>query len=107
MRLGDLILWLKAQNRRAIVQDGFGSPHSYRGSYDCVAFTPKGSTTFGEMLYYAQCANGQVFEGYKGGEFLMGEDTECYIADYGDIGEPITSTHLKYWALVAEEVGRK
>jgi hypothetical protein len=60
---------------------GFGNPHSWRGSYDELAFEPVENTTVGQMLEDAKSAVGATYEGWKGGEFLMTLDTPVNI-DY-------------------------
>jgi len=103
MILKDLIEWLEKQDPSTVVIDGFGSPHSDRGYYANLGFTPVERTTFGEMLKHAKSALGRTFVGWKGGEFVMGEYTRCYIGDYGDCGEEITSAHQRLWLLTAEK----
>lgn len=102
MSLGNLIDWLKEQDSALIVKDGFGSPHSDRGSYDELAFDPAEETTLGEMLVNAQSAVGATFTGWKGGEYTMGEYTSVYIGEHGNCGEEITKTHFKYWLLTGK-----
>ena len=102
MYLKDLIEWLEQQDQNAAVIDGFGSPHSDRGYYRKLAFKPVPVTTFGQMLTHAKSALGRTFSGYKGGEYLMDEFSECRIGEYGVSGEDITSIHLKYWLLTSQ-----
>ena len=102
MYLKDLIEWLEQQDQNAEVIDGFGSPHSDRGCYEKLAFEPVPVTTFGQMLTHAKSALGRTFCGYKGGEYLMDEFSECRIGEYGVSGEDITPTHLKYWLLTSQ-----
>jgi hypothetical protein len=104
MHLFELIKWLEAQDSNIVVKDGFGEPHSDRGSYDDLAFDPVEETTIGEMLAHAQSAHGSTFEGYKGGDFKMGDWTTVKIGLWGHCGEEITTTHLKYWLLDAESI---
>lgn len=101
MQLKNLIKWLERQDPSATVKHGFGSPHSDRGDYSELAFSPVESTTFGEMLAHAKSALGATFQGWKGGYFIMYEYTPCHIAEYGDTGEPITSAHIRLWELTA------
>lgn len=101
MRLGKLIAWLEQQDQTSTVKDGFGSPHSDRGDYSELGFSPEAETTFGEMLKHAKSAMGATFTGWKGGEFEMHEYTPCHIGEYGDCGEEITSAHLKLWTITA------
>lgn len=101
MTLGDLINWLEAQDQNLIVKDGFGSPHSDRGSYEELAFDPKPEAKISEMLTFAKSADGATFGGWKGGEYKMGRHTSVYIGEYGSCGEEITQIHFKYWLLSA------
>lgn len=103
MTLGDLIDWLKQQDARLVVKDGFGSPHSDRGSYDELAFDPLPEASLGDMLKHAESAVGETFTGYKGGQFEMGLHTSVYIGAYGDCGHEITPIHFKYWLLTAKQ----
>lgn len=101
MILKDLIEWLEQQDQTAIVKDGFGDPHSDRGDYWDLGFSPVEKTTFGNMLECAKSAMGATFPGWKGGEFAMHEYTKCHIGEYGECGEEITSAHLKLWIFTA------
>jgi hypothetical protein len=99
--LGILIDWLEKQDQDLIVQDGFGSPHSDRGSYEELAFDPVSEARLGDMLKYAKSAVGATYEGWKGGDYTMGLHTSVYIGEYGEEGDAITPTHFKYWLLTA------
>lgn len=101
--LGMLIEWLEKQDQDLIVKDGFGSPHSDRGSYEELAFKPLPEARIGDMLAHAKSALGQTFDGYKGGDFTMHENTSCNIGEWGDCGDEIGAIHFKYWLLT----GRK
>jgi len=103
MTLGKLIEWLQQQDPELVVKDGFSTPHSDRGSYDELAFTPESKAKIEDMLRHAKSALGNTFEGWKGGWFTMDEHTSVYIGEYGECGEEITSIHFKYWLLT----GRK
>lgn len=103
MTLGALIEWLEGQDPEMVVKDGFGSPHSDRGDYSELAFTPEPEAKIADMLANARRALGGTFEGWKGGEFTMGEHTPVYIGNYGECGEEITSTHFKYWLLTGKK----
>jgi len=97
--LGDLIDWLETQDQEMVVRHGFGMPHSDRGFYEELAFDPVDYATIRDMLRFAKMADGETFEGWKGGMFKMGRNTSVYIGAYGRCGEPITPTHFKYWRL--------
>jgi len=69
---------------------GLGDPISYRGYYDDLAFeTSDTEISIAEALKMARGCMGKVFEGYKSGEFLMGERTPVWSADYGSCGSRI------------------
>ena len=97
IRLKNLIKFLETLDSRAIVANGFGSPHSDRGDYANLAFSPEKETTVGEMLSYAKSANGKTFTGWTGGDYLMNLDTPVYIGREGYWGEPITTFAFRYW----------
>jgi len=98
-----LIEWLKEQDPSLLVADGFGEPHSDRGSYDELAFAPLSVARIGDMLKHAQSAVGGTYTGWKGGEYTMSEYTSVYIGEYGECGHEITPTHFKYWLLTSNQ----
>lgn len=104
MTLKDLIEWLEKQDQDLVIKDGFGSPHSDRGSYAELAFTPKDEALIGDMLKHAKSALNNTFQGWKGGEFTMTEHTPVYIGEYGECGDAITPIHFKYWVLTAHKL---
>lgn len=89
MMLKDLIRILRTYELDSVVPFGFENPHSYRGVYSKLAFAPVENTSVREMLKCARKANGSTYRGYKGGEFLMAENTDCFLAYYGRCGEEI------------------
>ena len=84
MTLGKLIEALEGLNpERKVV--GLGQLDSYRGYYEDLAFGPDETPrTVGDLLAECKKAMGRYFTGYKGGEFLMGEDTPLWVSAYGD-----------------------
>lgn len=96
MMLSELIAALKVENPNQLVPVGFGEPHSYRGYYDELAFEPVEDTTVGEMLEAAKSALGKTFEGYKGGDYVMGEYTTVWLAWYGSTGEGLGAVLLSF-----------
>lgn len=63
---------------------GLGALRSYRGYYADLAFEPEdGITTVGVVIERCRAAMGREFTGYKGGEFLMGENTPLWVSGYG------------------------
>lgn len=64
---------------------GLGRLDSYRGYYEDLAFAPTDETsTVGELLTRCLAAMGQVFTGYKGGDYVMGSRTPVWVSAYGD-----------------------
>lgn len=96
MVLSELIAALEKADPEQIVPLGFADPHSYRGYYDQVAFSPRRPISVKEMLAAAKEALGSTYEGYKGGEYTMKEHTECWLAYYGECGESIGPVLLAY-----------
>ena len=106
MTLEKLIDWLEKQDPGLIVKDGFGEPHSDRGDYRDLAFSPLPEARIGDMLRHARSADENTFYGYKGGEFKMSGLTSVYIGEWGECGEEITSIHFKYWLLTGKKEGK-
>ena len=65
------------------------SPHSYRGYYSDLSFEHGGEINAKELLAMCRDALGRSFEGYKGGDFVMKEDTPLWAAPYGCCGPAI------------------
>ena len=88
MTLGKMIDALAAMPPDAKVSALSGA-HSYRGYYSDLAFEPgnPGQTRkASELLADCRSAMGEVFEGYKGGEYQMGRNTPVWVSHYGDTG---------------------
>ena len=102
INLGEVIDELKKHDPAQVVANGFGSPHSYRGYYHELAFSPAENVTIGSMLEHAKSALNQTFTGYKGGDFTMCESTPCSIAEYGDCGSDDEDdlTHARLLAML-------
>lgn len=61
-----------------------GLADSYRGYYEDLAFEPVTEPrTVEQVLSQAMLAVGNTFTGYKGGDFLMKEDTPLWVSSYG------------------------
>ena len=77
---------------------GLGDLRSYRGYYQYLAFGPsKVIGTVGEALEKAKSAIGEVFEGYKGGDYEMTAETLLWCSYYGE------SSELKVISVVATD----
>ena len=103
MTIGEVMDELRTLPRNTTVAYGFGNPHSYRGYYNQCAFEPLTDTTVGEMLDACERAiSGEVFEGFKGGDYYTyytyNAYTTAYLAAWGDTGEEI-SLALVAWML--------
>lgn len=96
MILKDLIERLEQEPYENTIRNGFGHSMSYRGDYSQLAFAPAQYVTVGSMLEEAKRAVGETYYGYKGGEFVMDEYTDVYIAEYGSTGEQIGKMLLDY-----------
>lgn len=86
MTLGKLIERLAAMPEGASVMN-IGEAHSYRGYYSDLAFEMgSGTRPAADLLAECRAAMGQVFHGYKGGEYVMGALTPVWIAEHGCCG---------------------
>src|SRR5690348_7658276 len=97
MTLGELISELKKMDANKVVPIGFGSPHSYRGYYEDLAFEPAENVTIGSMLAHAESALGKTFQGYKGGDYVMEDSTTVWIASYGEGGGEVIGPALLWY----------
>jgi len=93
MTLGKLIADLEAMPKGACVAN-LKSAHSYRGYYSDLAFEKgEGQRPAAELLAECKAAMGKVFEGYKGGNYVMGALTPVWVASYGRAGHKLISLH--------------
>lgn len=106
MNLGDLIKALEKADPELVLPIGFTKAHSYRGYYEDLAFEPKNFVKVANMLTEAKAALGQTFLGYKGGHYEMGEYTDCWLAEYGCVGESIGPTLLGLMLLHGEKASK-
>jgi hypothetical protein len=91
--LGKLIAALEAMPEGAEVTN-LNSAHSYRGYYIDLAFEQgDGTRPAAELLAECKAAMGQVFSGYKGGDYVMGALTPLWVASYGRCGKKLMAVH--------------
>ena len=65
-------------------QSGVGRVHSWRGLYSQLALNPSNETrTVHDTLTELENTIGRTLEGYKGGDFLMDENTPVWCSDWG------------------------
>lgn len=99
MTLGGLIAALEAMEPGVEVAN-LNAAHSYRGYYCDLAFERgPGTRPAGALLAEARAAMGEVFEGYKGGEYVMGATTPVWVAEYGCCGSKLIAIHAGVDAL--------
>lgn len=93
--LGQLIQQLEVRERPNIVIYDFAmlaptTLASYRGYYEHLALghtnEPRFEVTVADLLDRLREAVGQVFTGYKGGDYLMSENTPLWVANSGCTG---------------------
>ena len=51
-----------------------------------MAFPPEENVSVADMRHRVQSAIGDVFEGYKGGDFTMDKNTPIWVANYSHSG---------------------
>ena len=100
LRLREVIDVLQCFPRDFKVAVGFCAGDSYRGYYNQIAFAPATDTTVGQMLEHAKACDGATFTGYKGGDYTMGLDTDCNIAEYGDCSAEDEVTQRRLFDLI-------
>ena len=91
LTLGKLITKLEAAKPDLLVECSNGQTpgdlSSYRGYYSDLAFEPddmiKKQTTVGAVLAVCKEVLGTTLVGYKGGDFVMGEDTPLWLSPWG------------------------
>ena len=76
--------------------------HSYRGYYDHLALDwddeeeSRSTPTLEELLQWCISADGGVYEGYKGGDWIMHAGTPVWVAHYGDASrERLVDAHAQ------------
>ena len=89
--LGRLINALEMMPDESMVAN-LRDAHSYRGYYCDIAFELVGGKRPAKgLLKECKDAMGQVFVGYKGGDYVMGALTPVWIANYGECGKKLIS----------------
>ena len=89
MTLGKLIKQLETMPKELMVK-GLGELDSYRGYYSDLAFQPsKDEIAVEHLLGLCREAMGKIYQGYKGGDYLMGETTPLWVAPYGGCGDKL------------------
>ncbi len=93
LTLGALIAALEKMPADAQVAN-LRDPDSYRGYYSDLYFERyDGTRPAAELLAECKAAMGQVFTGYKGGDYVMGALTPLWLASYGSCGQKLMAVH--------------
>jgi hypothetical protein len=93
LTLGALIATLEKMPADAQVAN-LRDADSYRGYYSDLYFeSHDGTRPAAELLAECKAAMGQVFTGYKGGDFVMGALTPLWVASYGSCGQKLMAVH--------------
>ena len=88
MTLGKMIERLKTLPAETPIF--LSEPHSYRGYYADLAFQkPDIAISAARALALCQECVGKSFEGYKGGDYVMGNNAPVWQAYYGQTGMKI------------------
>ncbi|MCP4539870.1 MAG: hypothetical protein GY832_22250 [Chloroflexi bacterium] len=81
---------------RSVMEYGLTAAHSYRGYYHDIAFGPARNITISAMLQEVEHSIDATFEGYKGGDYTMWEESHVWVAEYSDCGIP-ADLLVRYW----------
>ena len=93
LTLGELIAALEKMPPDTQVAN-LRDPDSYRGYYSDLYFERHdGTRPAAELLAECKAAMGQVFTGYKGGDYVMGALTPLWVASYGCCGQKLMAVH--------------
>ena len=109
MTLGGLIEKLSSLKQDNPITYDFGSLgptklKSYRGTYSELALgyeEDSRSLKVSDLLKICKDAMGKTFEGYKGGDYVMGENTPVWVANYGNSGDTAITDVIEHgygWA---------
>jgi len=102
MNLGEVIAYLEKKDPDQVALHGFHNPHSYRGYYSQLAFSPATNITAQDMLEAARGAVGKEYQGWKGGYHMMLAETPCWISHEGEVTEDLISVRLLDLMFAAE-----
>ena len=94
--LGDIIALTESATGVVRFSDGGGpsGEYSYRGYYSDLSFNLGEEVSASAFLEQCEAALDSTYEGYKGGDFYMGDDTPLWRAEYGSTGEAIVDAIL-------------
>lgn len=94
LKLGELIFLLSRIDPKAQVRFDFArfkptTLDSYRGDYSELALgfgarMETAAVTVEDLLELCRATLGKTLQGYKGGDYTMGENTRVWVANWGD-----------------------
>lgn len=107
MRLGDIIDALEPVKSNVRIEFDFGGFEptgldSYRGYYSDLAlsFGDEGMCV-ADLLAELKDADGNVFTGYKGGDYRMDRSTPVWVANYGNShGVAVVAVEDQEWRII-------
>lgn len=108
LTLGGFIDALEAVADKALpltLANGYGvhGLTSYRGYYEDLALEPDPvPKTVADVLAQARGALGQIYEGYKGGDFPMHRNTLMWVAGWGNCGDKLIGVTLEARRVIVE-----
>ena len=106
MTLGKFISALAEMPQNALIDVGCDLD-SYRGYYSDLALEPLQQDaprrTVADVLEMCRAAMGQVFQGYKGGDYMMGANTPLWVAEYGSCGRKLMGVNPDGMLITAED----
>lgn len=93
MTIGELLERFNELDDEMLIEE-LSDPHSYRGYYSDLALEPgPGKVTVRELKDSISEVLGTELCGYKGGDFLMAEDTPVWAANYGCCGQKLIAVN--------------
>lgn len=119
LTLGEIILKLEHTSLKEkdgtdkTIAFGFGyfkpnSLSSWRGNYRelAIEYTEEGNDILAkDFLKECKKAIGKTYQGYKGGDFIMGKTTPMWVANYGESPNTAVTDIIDkdYWVLIKTE----
>lgn len=99
LNMAQAIEWLKKLDAKGVTSvPRLDHPHSYRGYYVDLCFEPVSGETMNirDLISLIEDTKGKTYQGWKGGDFTMGDKSEIYVAEEGNTG-PGLKTFLAEW----------
>ena len=116
LTLGQLIDKLQSFDQYGVVFHDETQPHeylfdSYRGYYSDLAMTyepSKSHQQVNDLLFQANLALNNTYEGYKGGDYVMTADTPLWLANWGETSDiaivDVCEIGIQYVKLITKQL---